>query len=273
MICALLLAPAMAFAKAPAAPAKLTVMSYNIRLGSADDGTNSWRYRYPASAMMVLDQKPDVLGLQEALDYQVDYLREYVDGYRIVGVGRDDGRKAGECMGIMYNTKTVKLLSWGTFWLSETPSKPTLGWDAACKRTATWAMMKTKKGGHKFLMVNTHLDHVGKEARIKGMALILERIKELNPDGLPVVLTGDFNSTSEDETLLQAGIRMKNARDVAVKTDRSATYNGWGKASAVIDHVFYTGFSSCPVFEVVHKPYAERTFISDHHPIKAILVF
>ena len=253
-------------------PSQITVMSYNIRLGSAEDGTNSWIYRHQASSMMIEDQKPDLVGLQEALDYQVHYLKDYVKGYKIIGVGRDDGRKAGEFMAIMYNTKSLKLLKWGTFWLSETPDKPSLGWDAACRRTATWAFFKDKRSGRKFLMVNTHLDHVGKQARINGMALILERIKELNPDGLPVVLTGDFNSTSDDEALAQVGIRMKNARDIAFTTDRGSTFNGWGKSSGVIDHIFFTGFTGCPSFEVIRKPYADRTFISDHHPIAATLI-
>lgn len=265
---AILLSPVIA-----AQPKGLGVMTYNIRYGDAADGTNSWRYRHPASALMMQDRKPDVIGLQEVLSYQKAYLADYVDGYKIVGVGRDDGKKAGEQMCIMYNKKTVNLVKWGTFWLSETPSEPSLGWDAACRRTATWAIMKHKATGNKFLMVNTHLDHVGEKARINGMALILEKVKELNPDGLPVVLTGDFNSTSDDEALLQVGIKMKNARETAFTTDRGETYNGWGKSTAVIDHIFYTGFSSCTVFEVVRKPYADFNFISDHYPVQAELFF
>lgn len=253
-------------------PSQVVVMSYNIRFGDANDGTNSWVYRYRASSMMLEDQAPDVVGLQEALGYQVEYLKEYVNGYKAIGVGREDGRKAGEYMAILYNKKTVKLLKWGTFWLSETPEKPSLGWDAACRRTATWAFFKDKRSGRKFLMVNTHLDHVGREARIRGMALVLEYIKKLNTKDLPVVLTGDFNSAPDDEALKAVGIRMKNARDIAFATDRGSTFNGWGKASGVIDHIFFTGFSSCPSFEVVKKPYDERTFISDHYPVKATLI-
>ena len=268
---ALMILPGSMYAKKKNSDIK--VISYNIRLGVAKDGTNSWEFRYPASAMMIVDQKPDIFGLQEAYDFQVKYLEEYCPGYKSVGVGREDGKHEGEHMSIFYNKKTTKLLKWGTFWLSETPDVPSIGWDAACRRTATWAFFRHKATGRKFLMVNTHLDHVGKQARIKGMALILDRIKELNPEGLPVVLTGDFNAVSTDEALAPVAIRMKNARDIAPDTDRGPTYNGWGKESAVIDHIFYSGFSSCPRFEVVRKPYAERTFISDHHPVSATLVF
>ena len=98
-------------------PADIKVISYNIRVGKADDGTNSWQYRYPASAMMIMDQKPDIFGLQEALDFQFKYLSEYCPGYKGVGVGREDGKHKGEHMAIFYNKKTIKLIKWGTFWL------------------------------------------------------------------------------------------------------------------------------------------------------------
>ena len=140
-------------------------MSYNIRYGTADDGTNSWQYRYGASAMMLDDLRPDVVGLQEALYEQVDYLATVLDKtYKAVGVGRDDGKKGGEMMALLYNFKTTKLLKWGTFWLSETPDKPSRGWDGACNRCATWAILKDKATGRKYFMVNTHIDHVGEES-------------------------------------------------------------------------------------------------------------
>ena len=129
---------------------QITVMSYNIRYGTAKDGTNSWEFRYPASAMMLDDQKPDVVGLQEALSFQVNYLKEYPGYYKGVGVGREDGKKEGEQMAILYNKKTIKLLKWGTFWLSETPDEPSVGWDASQKRSATWALLKDKESGKKF---------------------------------------------------------------------------------------------------------------------------
>jgi len=271
---ALLLLPAGLQAKKKDGPAKVTVMSYNIRLGTANDGTNSWPLRYAASGMMINDQKPDIFGVQEAFDFQINYLTE-ATGYKSVGVGRDDGKHKGEHMSIFYNKKRIKLLKWGTFWLSETPDVPSKGWDAACYRTATWALLKDKASGKKFWYVNTHLDHKGVEARKKGLALIVERIKEINPQGYPMILTGDFNVRVGNPCLDDLNKIMKSARDYAAKTDRSATFNGWGKASpeSVIDHIYYSGFSSCPVFEVIKKPYDGRTFISDHYPVQATLVF
>jgi len=273
LLSALIAAPATTMAQKN--PGQITVMSYNIRNGEAKDGTNSWSFRYPASAMMIMDQKPDVIGLQEAFDYQVDYLQEYTKGYKHVGVGREDGKKEGEHMAIFYNSDRLKLTKWGTFWLSETPEDPSMGWDAACKRTATWAIFRDKAGKKSFLVVNTHLDHVGRQAQEKGVALILEKISSINKDNLPVVLTGDFNLTPEDPVIVKLGLKMRSARETAVKSDFGVTFNNWGKSegSAALDHIFYKGFSSCPVFEVVKKPYMERKFISDHYPVKATLIF
>ena len=275
LLAILFVLPVVCFAKGPKTPAQLSVISYNIRMGEADDGTNSWTYRYPASAMMIMDQMPDVFGLQEAYDYQVKYLSEYCSGYKGVGVGREDGKHEGEHMSIFYNTKKIKLIKWGTFWLSDTPDKPSMGWDAACKRTATWTLMQDKASKKKFYYVNTHLDHVGVEARKNGLDLIVKKIAEINPDGYPMVLSGDFNIPQSAPELSVLDGKMKSARTTAAKTDNSITYNAWGKkeSAAVIDHIYYSGFSSCPIFEVVTKPYYERNYISDHFPVKAVLIF
>lgn len=251
----------------------LKVMSYNIRQGVADDGTNSWQYRYPATAMMIEDQKPDIFGVQEAYDFQLRFITDNCRDYKCVGVGREDGKTKGEHMSVFYNKKTVSLLKWGTFWLSETPETPSMGWDAACKRTATWALMKCKKTGRQFYYVNTHLDHKGAKAQKEGLALIVARINSMNSKGLPMVLTGDFNITSDNPALKDLDSMMKSARVYAEKSDNKATYNGWGKSYSLIDYIYYSGFSKCPMYKTVDTPYAERTFVSDHFPIVAELVF
>ena len=251
---------------------ELTVMSYNIRLGSANDGTNSWAMRYAATGEMLEDQKPDVFGVQEALDYQVRYIEEMC-GYEYVGVGRENGKSEGEHMAIFWNKKTVSMLKWGTFWLSETPEKPSMGWDAACRRTATWALMKDKRTGKKFYFINTHLDHKGAEAQKNGLKLIVDRLSEINPDGYPMVLTGDFNITPDNKALTELDAKMQSARKIAEKTDSLDTYNGWGRGSGVIDYIYVSGFSSCPEFQTVVKRYNDRKFVSDHYPVVAILIF
>ena len=250
----------------------LKVMSYNIRLGSAQDGTNSWALRYTATEKMLKDQMPDVFGVQEALEYQIRYIEDMC-GYESVGVGREDGKKEGEHMSILWNKKKVSMMKWGTFWLSETPEKPSKGWDAECFRTATWALMKDKATGSKFYFVNTHLDHVGAEAQKNGLKLIMEKIAQLNDDGYPVVLVGDFNMEPGNKTMAQVDAVMQSARNIAEKTDSHDTFNGWGKGSGIIDYIYVSGFSSYPEYQTVIKRYEDRKFISDHYPVFARLIF
>ena len=251
----------------------LKVMSYNIRLGSANDGTNSWALIYPATEEMIEDQMPDIFGVQEALAPQIRFIEDNFVDYKSVGVGREDGKKDGEHMSIFWNKKTVSLLKWGTFWLSETPEKPSMGWDAACKRTATWALMKCKKTGKKFYYVNTHLDHKGAEAQKNGLKLIVDRIDDINPEGYPMILTGDFNITPDNPNLVELDSKMQSVRKVAEKTDNHDTFNGWGKGKGVIDYIYASGFTAYPEYQTVTKKYADRKFVSDHYPICAILVF
>ena len=253
----------------------LKVMSYNIRMGTAKDGTNSWEYRYPATAMMLKDQMPDVFGVQEAFNFQIKFIEENFTDYDSFGVGRDNGKSEGEFMSIFWNKKTVKMIKGGTFWLSETPEKPSMGWDAACKRTATWALMKDKNTGKLFYFVNTHLDHKGAEARRKGLELIVSRIDEINPKGYPMILTGDFNIKPDNEALVGLEQRMQSARKIAPKTDNNATFNNWGKAKSdmVIDYIYVSGFSACPEYHTITEKYGTWKYVSDHYPIYAKLIF
>ena len=253
----------------------LKVMSYNIRMGTAKDGTNSWEYRYPATAMMIQDQRPDVFGVQEAFDFQIRFIEDNFTDYDCVGVGRDNGKSEGEHMSIFWNKKTIKMIKWGTFWLSETPEKPSKGWDAACKRTATWALMKDKNTGKMFYFVNTHLDHRGSEARRQGLNLIVSRIDEINQKGYPMVLTGDFNMKPDDAALTGLEQRMQSARKIAPKTDNHATLNLWGKGKAdmVIDYIYVSGFSACPEYHTITEKYGAWKYVSDHYPIYAKLIF
>ena len=253
----------------------LKVMSYNIRMGVAKDGTNSWEYRYPATALMLQNQMPDVFGVQEAFEFQIRFIEDNFADYDSVGVGRDNGKSEGEFMSIFWNKKTVKMVKWGTFWLSETPEKPSKGWDAACKRTATWALMKDKKTGKHFYYVNTHLDHRGSEARRQGLNLIVSRIDEINQKGYPMVLTGDFNMKPDDAALTGLEQRMQSARKIAPKTDNHATLNLWGKGKAdmVIDYIYVSGFSACPEYHTVNEKYGQWKYISDHYPVYAKLIF
>ena len=198
---------------------ELKVMSYNIRLDHSGDGENAWPVRKEATIEMIKDLQPDVFGVQEAYDHQVAYVTENLPVYQNVGVGREDGVLEGEMMCIFWNSDVIEMIEWGTYWLSETPEVPSMGWDAACYRTATWALMKDKRNGKNFYFVNTHLDHVGVVARKNGLQLVVDRIAAMNPEGYPMVLTGDFNMTPDDSALTDLDKQMTSTRTIAKKTD------------------------------------------------------
>lgn len=253
----------------------IKVMSYNIRLGSGQDGNNSWEFRRPATIEMIKDQAPDIFGVQEALSYQLDFINDNCKKYASVGCGREDGISEGEHMSIYWNRKSVKMLKWGTFWLSETPEIPSKGWDARCKRTATWALMLDRKSGKRFYFVNTHLDHRGKEAQKKGLKLIVDRIDVINPEGYPMVLTGDFNINPDNPALTDLDSLMQSTRKVAEKTDAHNTFNGWSDVpnGRIIDYIYFKGFKKCLEYQTVKKQYLDIPFVSDHYPITALLAF
>ena len=269
---------------------ELSVISFNIRVrGGLSEliNPNSWSRRKSATPAMIKDQCPDIFGVQEALSDQLTYVGDNLPNYSYVGVGREDGteiskitdsEESGEIMAIFYNTSEIKLLEWGTYWLSETPDETSIGWDAGYKRTMTWAKMETKYSGKKFFYVNTHLDSDSALARKNGLKLILDKIAEKNTDNLPVVLTGDFNIIPTDAVLEEVlgNAEMLDARTTAAKTDNLPTFNGLGDENEnprVIDYIYYRGFASCPEYETIDKTYENIPYISDHYPIIARLMF
>lgn len=252
----------------------LTVMSYNIRNAKANDGDNSWEIRKDATTEMVKTLKPDVFGVQEAYPEQVSFITDQCPDYVSYGLGRDDGIAKGEHMSIFYNKKILKMEDHGTWWLSETPDSVSFGWDARCRRTATWARLADKRNGKKFYFVNTHLDHKGVQARINGLALIVDKIAGMNPEGYPMVLMGDFNVTPEDSCLFGLNKVMLSARETAVVSDDKPSFQGFGLFDpTIIDYIYYSGFPACDSFRVVDETFAGKPYISDHYPIISTLEY
>ncbi len=263
-----------AFAKK--AKGDFRVVSYNIRLSVAAkaDGDNCWEKRKQASIKMINEQKPLVMGLQEACPDQIEYLNSNLKNYKHIGVGRDDGKLEGEMMAIYYDASRVKLLQGGTFWLSQTPDSVSFGWDAACRRTCTWGVFSVIGTNQKFCYFNTHLDHMGKVARREEIKLIVSKIKELAPGGMPVLLTADFNSSTSNVIFDPLKAVMHDARSTCPKTDHKATYNGWGELEpkilsdeneVLIDHIFYKDVTPIS-FKVLDGNYG-APYISDHYPV------
>ena len=245
------------------------IISYNIRLSTVNDGPNNWELRKEATIRMINQEEPAAFGLQEAMPEQIHYLEEQLPDYHRVGVGREDGHESGEHCAIFYRHKDYHLLEQRTLWLSQTPDSVSMGWDAACLRTATFAKLQNRKDARTFWYINTHLDHIGQIARRSSIELLIkwiEAIRAEEPD-TPILLGGDMNATLEDPIFSPLLTLMKVAPQTAPQTDEAGTYNGWGKVhpAAPIDHFFYLGMQ--PVrFDNLNGDYGVP-FISDHYPI------
>ena len=253
-------------------PVYLNVMSFNVRNSAADDGENAWELRRPASIAMLETWNPDIVGMQEVLPDQQEYITEQLPRYVAFGIGRNDGVE-GERMTVLYNSEVLEKLDGGTWWLSETPDVPSVGWDAKYPRTATWVLMKDLRCGKQFYFVNTHLDHRGVEARRNGLAMVVSKIREMNPD-IPMVLTGDFNVEPGDPALSALDGLMVSARESASVTEDTHSFNGYNpEPQTTIDYIYYSQFASACEFHVVTEPFLGIPFISDHYPIVAQLVY
>lgn len=170
-----------------------TIIQYNIRMNTTGDGENAWPLRKEKVTGLLRFHEADIFNVQEALPEQMDDLTAMLPDFDHVGVGRDDGKKAGEHMGVFYKKNRFEKLSDGMFWLSQTPDKPGFGWDAVCNRTVTWIKLKDKITKKTFYVFDTHFDHRGVKAREESAKLILKNIKEINKENLPLILTGDLN--------------------------------------------------------------------------------
>ncbi|WP_282123324.1 endonuclease/exonuclease/phosphatase family protein [Algibacter mikhailovii] len=175
-------------------------MTYNIRYDSAHDGVNIWKNRKVGLTDLLQKYQPDIIGTQEGQSHQLEFMNNQLDSYRMIGDDRDNNGKS-EFSAIFYNSNTLVLVNTETFWLSETPTVPSLGWDASYKRICTYGEFKTKESNERFLVFNTHLDHVGEQARMQSALLINKKLNELNPKKLPVILMGDFNCEPHSEPI------------------------------------------------------------------------
>lgn len=194
-----LLLSSAAFADDKGEPIK--VMSYNIRYGSANDGENHWEKRKEFLVETIRKFNPDLLGTQETLAFQRDYLAKNLSGYDYLGVGRDNGAEKGEMMALFYRKERFEKLDGGHFWLSETPDKiGSKSWDSSLPRMVTWVKLKDRKNpeAKPILFFNTHFDHRGPKARLESAKLIRRKLRELG-EGCRLLLTGDFNADAESE--------------------------------------------------------------------------
>lgn len=252
------------------------VISYNIRYDNPNDKPNHWDNRKDFLIAQLNFYAPDIFGTQEGLVHQLKAIDDGLQDYTYFGVGRDHGDDRGEFTAIFYNTKKLKVLEQSTFWLSQTPRVPSKGWDAALPRICTYGLFENKEDGNKFMVFNTHFDHVGVKAREESSKLILEKIKELNPDGLPVVLMGDFNLESDSPGVQVILGEMEDAHIAAGKDafGPNGTFNGFDFTKPVerrIDYIFVSPNTIEVLKSAILSDSKDLRYPSDHLPVFARL--
>lgn len=255
----------------------LTIMTYNVRFGTADDGPDAWDLRKDFLVETVAKHAPTILGTQECLDFQAAYLAEKLTGYGWIGLGREaDG--GGEMTAVLYQKSRLLPLESGHFWLSETPEAPaSKSWDSSLPRIATWVKFFDRTTQRSFYYYNTHFDHRGAEARLESAKLLQARIASLHTD-VPAILTGDFNTNGGDTepwTALTSGSLVDLWDTAKDRIGAANTWNGFERPDPAqarrIDWILATEgvvALSCEI-DAVEKA---GHFPSDHMPVIARII-
>jgi len=247
------------------------VATYNIRYPATSDVGNLWNDRYPHLVELIRFHGFDIFGTQEGLKNQLEDIRGGLPGFDYIGVARDDGKEKGEHTAIFYNVDKFEVLKQGNFWLAENTEVPNKGWDAALPRICTWGLFKEKRTGFEFFLFNTHFDHIGTEARKESAKLIIKKAHELG-NGVPMVITGDFNVDQRNESyhLLNDGGEVKDAYELSpIKYAPNSTYNGFNvgvTGDSRIDHIFLSKPFEVVRYGILTDSYQGKT-PSDHFPV------
>ncbi len=248
----------------------IRVISFNIRYDNPGDGDNQWSKRSDAAISFLNYENADFIGMQEVLKHQLDNVQDGLDGYQWIGVGRDDGKLKGEFSPLFYNSNKWELVKSGTFWLSESPDKPSKSWDAALPRICTWGNFKHKGNGKSVWVFNTHYDHRGEEARKNASLVIQKMIGKLAGDQR-VILTGDFNATEATQEI--SSITASGLQDSFVIARKNygevGTFNGFDSSKVPenrIDYVFVNRYFDVSRYTTDSRIIDGR-FLSDHFPI------
>ncbi|MBE7016913.1 MAG: endonuclease/exonuclease/phosphatase family protein [Ruminococcaceae bacterium] len=246
---------------------EIRVMSCNLRcLTPLDLGEKSWFNRSSLILEDIAAAAPDIVGFQEATKWQYGYMEDCLEGYDSVITYRDKSLLSEGCP-IFYRSELYELVDKGSFWLSETPEKMSKDWGAACYRICSYVILAEKLSGERFVIFNTHLDHVSDEARIKGINVVLDKIAEFG--GYPSVIMGDFNAEEGSETYKAATENFLDAACSLPEEDRRGTFQRWGEIEGGrrIDYfmISKTGFeiADYDVLSVNHG----GVYASDHCPI------
>ena len=245
----------------------ITMMSCNVRcLTPMDLGKKSWFYRADLLVDHIAAQAPGIIGFQEATQWQYQYLVDVFTGYDSV-IDYRDNSVASEGCPIFYNTSLYSLKEKDSFWLSETPEVMSKDWGAAHYRICSYVILTDNNSGKDFVVFNTHLDHVSDEARIKGIAVVLDKIAQFG--GLPAVIMGDFNALEGSETYNSATKHFLDAQYAAAETMEGHTYQNWGNTEKFkrLDYFMISQTGWNPLRYAIVQPVTDGVYVSDHCPI------
>lgn len=259
----------------PAEP--LRVVSFNIRYGTAKDGDNEWSKRRELLFEVMRELDADILGLQEAVAFQIDELETAVQGYAAVGVGRDDAARAGEYTAILFRTSRLRVADAGTFWFSDTPEVPaSRSWGNRITRICTWARF-VDRDGRGFYVFNLHLDHESQPSREQSVALLARRIGARAFPAEPVIVTGDFNAGERNPAITaligsDAASRLVDTfRVMHPSATDVGTFTGFefgNTAGEKIDYVLVQPGTEVLSAGIVRTS-RDRRYPSDHFPVAA----
>jgi endonuclease/exonuclease/phosphatase family metal-dependent hydrolase len=253
----------------------ISVLTYNIKWDNTNDTVNNWNDRKEAMVGLLKHYQPGIIGMQEVVNGQLNYLVASLPNFASVGVGREDGKEKGEYSPILYNTINYKLLNSETFWLSDTPDKISVGWDAALERICTYALFEDLKTKKQFWVFNTHFDHIGILAREKSVALIVSKIKEYNTENLPVVLMGDLNLIPEETPIQYLKQELSDGQLITQETfyGPTGTFSGFDQDRILTNRIDYIFVENFKVLEYIHidDRMENNKHISDHLPVFARL--
>lgn len=273
LLIGLLCAPA--WSASPQSPAPMNVATYNLRMNNPGDGPNAWPARKEMVKALIRYHEFDVFGTQEGLPDQIADLAQMPE-FGHVGVGRDDGKDAGEHSAIFFRKSRFALLDKGDFWLSETPERPSFGWDATCcHRLASWAHLRDQASGRRLFVFSVHFDHEGDVARRESAKLMLRKIAEIT-HGEPVICVGDFNSTPDTVQIQTMSSAMRDAFKVSKAPPYGpvGTFNNFHLDAAMkdrIDYIFVDRHAEVLKYAVLSDS-LDRRYPSDHHPVVARLI-
>lgn len=247
---------------------KINIMTYNIRLNTDADSINKWDNRKEGIVSLIKEEDVDILGIQEGLPSQIEYLSKQLDDYSMIGEGRDGGN-SGEYSAIYYKSKKMSLIETETFWLSETPEIPSIGWDAAINRISTLGLFKMVNSSMDVLVYNSHFDHLGKIAREKSAVLILNHIKENNYQNMPLIVMGDFNANPDDLPIELLSEELNDSFKILPIENPVGTYNGFDLNSNLLDRIDYIFTKNIKITNYKHldRKLSSGLWPSDHLPI------